>query len=69
VRWSGRLFEALVARHEHRGRRDLDHSAMEVHVDGDRFVIEMAPVWAQDEPDRGVVWFTPSQLSPGDETT
>jgi hypothetical protein len=55
VRWSGRLFEALVARHEHRGRRDLYHSALEVHVDGDRFVIEMTPVWAQDEMDRGVV--------------
>jgi hypothetical protein len=55
VRWSGRLFEALVARHEHRGRRDLYHSALEVHVNGDRFVIEMAPVWALDEQDRGVV--------------
>lgn len=55
VRWSGRIFEALVARHERRQRRDLYHSALEVRVDGDRFVIEMAPVWAQDEPDRGVV--------------
>jgi hypothetical protein len=55
VRWSGRLFEALVARHEHRGRRDLYHSALEVHVNGDRFVIEMTPVWAQKEQDRGVV--------------
>ena len=55
VRWSGKLFEALVARHEHRGRRDLYHSALEVHVNGDRFVIEMAPVWALDEQDRGVV--------------
>jgi hypothetical protein len=55
VRWSGRLFEALVAHHEHRGRRDLYHSALEVHVDGDRFVIEMVPVWAANDPDRGVV--------------
>jgi hypothetical protein len=48
------LFEALVARHEHRARRDLYHSALEVHVDGNRFVIEMVPVWAEDEQDRGV---------------
>jgi hypothetical protein len=55
VRWSGRLFEALVSRHEHREPRDLYHSALEVHVDGKRFVIEMAPVWAEDGPDRDVV--------------
>ena len=55
VRWSGRTFEALVAGHQHRGRCDLYHSALEVELDGDRFVIEMAPVWRNDEPDRGVV--------------
>jgi hypothetical protein len=55
VRWSGRLFEALLAHHERRGRRDLYHSALEVNVDGARFVIEMAPVWAYDATDRGVV--------------
>ena len=54
VRRSGRLFEAFVARHEHRGRRDLYHSALEVQVDGERFVIEMAPVWSNTAPDQAV---------------
>jgi hypothetical protein len=55
VRRSGRLFEALVAHHEHRGRRDLYHSALEVQLDGDRFVIEMAPVWSNAAPEIAVV--------------
>jgi hypothetical protein len=55
VRWSGRLFEAVVAGWRHRGRCDLYHSALEVQLDGDRFVIEMAPVWRTTEPVRGVV--------------
>lgn len=55
VRWNGRIFEALVAAHEHRPRCDLYHSALEVQVDGRRFVIEMVPVWGNKEPDRGVV--------------
>jgi len=55
VRWNGRVFEALVAGHEHRRPRDLYHSALEVRLDGDRFVIEMAPVWAERGSDRGVV--------------
>jgi hypothetical protein len=56
VRWSGRIFERLVARRHHRQRRDLYHSALEVRLDGHRFVVEMAPVWGNDEPDRGVVF-------------
>jgi hypothetical protein len=55
VRWSGLAFEAIVARHEDRERRDLYHSALEVHLDGARFVIEMAPVWRIEAPERGVV--------------
>ena len=55
VRRSGRLFEAVVARHEHRDRRDLYHSALEVRLDGERFVIEMAPVWSNEAPDQAVV--------------
>jgi hypothetical protein len=54
VRWSGRLFEVLAAGLGHRGRRDLYHSALEVQLGTDRFVIEMAPVWKDAEPDRGV---------------
>ena len=55
VRWNGRIFEAVAARHEHREVRDLYHSALEVHLDADRFVIEMAPTWGNDRADRGVV--------------
>lgn len=55
VRTNGRVFEALVAGFQHRRRCDLYHSALEVRLDGERFVIEMAPVWGNEEPDRGVV--------------
>jgi hypothetical protein len=54
VRWNGRIFEALVAHHEHREARDLYHSALEVRIDADRFVIEMTPVWASKDAERGV---------------
>jgi hypothetical protein len=55
VRLSGRVFEALVAQHERRARRDLYHSALEVRVPEGRFVIEMTPIRARDGPGRGVV--------------
>jgi len=55
VRWNGRVFEALDARRQHRQRNDLYHSALEVHLDGERYVIEQAPVWNARQPDRGVV--------------
>jgi hypothetical protein len=55
VRMNGRIFEALVARIEHRDRRDLYHSALEVHVSDGRYVIEMTPAWLPDAADRGVV--------------
>lgn len=55
VRWNGRIFEALVARHEHRAARDLYHSALEVHIGAERYVIEMTPVWVNATADRGVV--------------
>lgn len=55
VQWSGRLFEALVARRHHRPPLDLYHSALAVQLDGDRFVIEMAPVWSDTTAERGVV--------------
>jgi hypothetical protein len=55
VRWSGRLFEKIVAHDQHRGTLDLYHSALEVHLGGHLFVIEMAPVWATRQPGRGVV--------------
>jgi hypothetical protein len=55
VRWSGGLYEAVAARRDHRAACDLYHSALEVRVGARRFVIEMAPVWGNRWPDRGVV--------------
>jgi hypothetical protein len=55
VRWNGRVYEAVVARHERREPRDLYHSALEVHLGDDRFVVEMTPVWGGTDLDRGVV--------------
>ena len=55
VRWNGRLFEAFVARHQRRAVQDLYHSALEVRIGGDRFVIEMTPAWGTRTTDRGVV--------------
>src|SRR4051812_43458899 len=55
VRWNGRLYEAVTARREHRPAADLYHCALEVVVDADRYVIEMAPVWADHTTGRGVV--------------
>ncbi len=53
VRWSGRLYEAVVAARERRPRRDLYHSALLVEANGRTWRIEVAvPV----QPgDRGVV--------------
>lgn len=55
VRHNGRAFEWASARLEHRDRCDLYHAALEATVDGDRYVIEMTPVWGTDAPERGVV--------------
>ncbi|MDP3966710.1 MAG: hypothetical protein Q8Q02_00395 [Nocardioides sp.] len=55
VRLNGRVFEALVACWEHRSPRDLYHSALQVTVHGDHYVIEMAPVWNTPDPERGAV--------------
>lgn len=54
VRWSGRTYEALNAMFARRARCNLFHSALEVHLDGDVTVIEMAPVWTKHD-ERGVV--------------
>ena len=55
VRWNGIVFEALAALHERRRSQDLYHSALEVRHGGRRYVIEMAPVWNENSPNRGVV--------------
>lgn len=54
VRWNGRIFELAVARHEHRFTRDLYHSALQVQIGQDRFVIEMTPAWGNSAAERGV---------------
>ncbi len=55
MKWNGRVYEAIKARLEGRPRFDLYHAALQVHLEGDAYVIEQAP-----EPDlsgerRGVV--------------
>jgi hypothetical protein len=56
VRLNGRLYEAIQAFRERRGRFDLYHSALEVHVPEARFTIETAWPIPDDEPaSRGVV--------------
>ncbi len=59
VRVNGRIFEAVVARVQHRDRYDLYHSALAVQLGADRYVIEMAPVWSLDGPDHGAVCVGP----------
>jgi hypothetical protein len=54
VRWNGRIFEWVAARHDGRDRCDLYHSALKVYVPEARFVVEQAPVWRAEE-ERGVV--------------
>jgi hypothetical protein len=55
VRLNGRLYETLVAGAEHRKRQDLYHSALEVALAGDSYVIEMAPVWNERSTERGTI--------------
>ncbi len=56
VRMNGRIYEAVMARREHRPPCDLYHSALEVRVPEGRFVIENAwPIPDRDGDARGVV--------------
>jgi hypothetical protein len=55
VRFNGRVFEAIEAARQHRGRCDLYHAALVVELDGDRYTIEVAPSPDADEESRGVV--------------
>jgi len=55
VRLNGRVYEAVAARRARRARCDLYHAALEVRLDGERWVIEQAPAWNLRAPDRGVV--------------
>jgi hypothetical protein len=55
VRMSGRLYEALKGIVEHRPRLDLYHSALEITLPNDRFIIESAPIPNLRGSERGVV--------------
>jgi hypothetical protein len=56
VRWNGRVYEAACALLQRRASRDLFHSALEVVLSPDTWIIEMTPVWAvSGGGDRGVV--------------
>jgi hypothetical protein len=55
VRLSGKLYEALKALVEHRPRLDLYHSALQIRLPDDRFVIECAAILNLRGEERGVV--------------
>jgi hypothetical protein len=56
VRHNGRVFEAVMSRVQRRPRLDLYHSALQVHLAEESFVIEQAPVLGNGEDrERGVV--------------
>src|SRR5262249_24777029 len=55
VRLSGKLYEALKALGEHRPRLDLYHSALQIWLPDDRFVIECAAILNLRGEERGVV--------------
>jgi hypothetical protein len=55
VRLNGRIYEALCARLERRPAFDLYHSALQVELEGERYVIEQTPVPRLSDEDHGVV--------------
>jgi hypothetical protein len=55
VKYNGRVFEWIAARVQHRPRCDLYHSALEIMLDRERWVIEMAPAWDAHGSARGAV--------------
>jgi hypothetical protein len=55
VRLSGKLYEELKALVEHRPRLDLYHSALQIWLPDDRFVIECAAILSLRGEERGVV--------------
>ena len=55
VRLNGRVFEAITARLQHRPACDLYHSALQIHLQSDTWVIEQTPVPDLSGEQRGVV--------------
>jgi len=63
VRLSGKFYEALKALTEHRPRLDLYHSALQIWLPDDRFVIECAAILNLRGEERGVVAGGPVGMS------
>ncbi len=55
VRLNGRVYEAVAARLAGRPACDLYHSAFEIQLAGERWVIEMAPIFTAPPEESGVV--------------
>jgi hypothetical protein len=55
VRWNGRVYEWLSARHEQRAALDLYHAGLMLRTGEITYAIEMGPVWNVSAKDRGVV--------------
>lgn len=55
VRWSGRIFEAILAAWQRRPRCALYHAALTVRADDGDYAVEQAPVPDGDATARGVV--------------
>ncbi len=55
VRLNGRIYEAIAARVQRRSPLDLYHSALQVEIPPDSYVIEQAPVHDRSGKERGVV--------------
>ena len=55
VRLNGRVYEAVAARMQRRPACDLYHSALQVELPGEKYVIEQAPIHDWSGQDRGVV--------------
>jgi hypothetical protein len=55
VKWNGRAYEAVAARVGRRPACDLYHSALQIEVGDERYVIEQAPVHDWSGTERGVV--------------
>lgn len=55
ARFRGKLFEALRALVEHRPRLDLYHTALQIRLPEERFVIECAAILNLRGEERGVV--------------
>lgn len=62
VRWSGHVYEVIMARRTSRPPQDLYHAALEIWLDGRRFTVEMAPAWGTGHNREGVVGHGPVGL-------